>query len=80
MRTKATVLDHILDSHNSSLFLKPTLSSDALIDLLVDSQLSVLCNFCKLYIGTSTSVLFFFYLTPFCLVYTVLILGYIDEL
>ncbi len=45
----ATVLDHILESHNSSLFLKPTLSSDALIDLLEDSQLSVLCKFCKLY-------------------------------
>ncbi len=45
----ATILDHILDSHYSSLFLKPTMSSVALIDLLEDSQLSVLCYFCKLY-------------------------------
>ena len=30
----ATVLDHLLDCHSSSLFLNPTLSSDGLIDLL----------------------------------------------
>ena len=45
----ATVLDHLLDCHSSSLFLNPTLSSDGLIDLLQQLHLSVLCNFSKLY-------------------------------
>ena len=45
----ATVLDHLLDCHSSSLFLNPTLNSDGLIDLLQQLHLSVLCNFSKLY-------------------------------
>ena len=35
----ATVLDHLLDCHSSSLFLNPTLSSDGLID----NSISVFC-------------------------------------
>ena len=62
----ATVLDHHLDCHSSSLFLNPTLSSDGLIDLLQQLHLSVLCNFSKLLVV---------YIRVF-----VLTLGCIDEL